>query len=108
MQASFAAFIFPAREGASLRAFADVIEPTPKSHRTVIALASDRHRITLVATSPGAGRTSLPLFTGGFSAAPSLAHTGNGEFHGGFRPHSSDHAYQRGLDRKSTRLNSSP
>src|SRR5690606_14086288 len=46
-------FYFCACERAGSRGAFDVIEPTPKSHATVTALASDRHRITLVAASPG-------------------------------------------------------
>src|SRR3546814_17416791 len=78
-----------------------VIEATRQSLRTVTALPSERHRITLVAASPGARDVSFPMIRACLSSARPAGAQPNGDFHGGFRTHSF------GQDRKSTRLNSS-
>src|SRR3546814_4914379 len=57
MQASFAAFIFVSCGRRAACGCAAVIEATRQSLRTVTALPSERHRITLVAASPGARRS---------------------------------------------------
>lgn len=54
------------------------------SHSTVTALPSDRHRITLVAASPGARGRSLFSFADECSAACRGARTQGTEVHGGF------------------------
>src|SRR3546814_17333044 len=76
MQASFAAFIFVSCGRRAACGCAAVIEATRQSLRTVTALPSERHRITLVAASPGALYFSfsilLPCLSSSLPAAPQL------------------------------------